>query len=418
VTKLVTTANEDSHAWPHFLPDGQSFLYLVRSGRRARNEIRVGWIDPTRAHQRLITSNHGAAYAPSGQLLYLLDGSLVAHDFDIETLQLSQATRQIGWNISSAAALGYADFSVSRNGVLVYGQGGARKQALGWFSRTGAPLGLAADSDEYLSARLSPNARTIVASLTDDTTGVADLWMIDVARRSRSRLTFEDGLDLSPVWASGGDQVVFASTPTGTPNLFRRAIGASKPERLTESSSPQRPTDVSRDGRWIAYEELSPETKRDIWLLPSSGGQAQPLVRTPFNESQARFSPDGRWIAYTSDASGRPEIHVRGLAPDSQSLAVSVDGGTQPLWRADSSELFFLSATGQLMSAPIKSAGGNLQPGAPVALFQAVAAVSGTSDYQYDVTSDAQRFLVMETARDTKAHTLAISVNWPRILRP
>jgi Tol biopolymer transport system component len=253
----------------------------------------------------------------------------------------------------------------------------------------------------------------------DVETGLVDLWLIDPVRKLKSRLTFDDGIDTSPVWSPDDNRIVFASSPQGTLDLYIQKLdGSTSPSPLFRSGNPLRPSDWSRDGAWIVYEEEHPQTRRDLWIIPASG-QASPkaLLRTPFNEYQGQLSPDGKRLAYTSDDSGRPEIFIRDLEPGRTPYRVSPNGGSQPHWKDDGSELYYDSAAGKLMAVSISvAAGGQVSSGTPTPLFDLPSPGPGVPDFRYDVGSHGQKFIAV-VPEDNRQEALTVVVNWHRNLR-
>ena len=245
---------------------------------------------------------------------------------------------------------------------------------------------------------------------------ISNLWQLEFARDLLTRFTFDSSQDVSPAWSPDGRQIVFSSTRSGTYNIYRKeANGAGQEERLTQSDKPQFVSDWSPDGRFVLYTETSPQTGSDLWVLPMSGDRKPVLyLRTPFNESMGRFSPgvEGRqrWIAYTSDESGRQEVYVRAF-PDSGAkwLVSGQGGGTQPRWRGDGKELFYWSpAEGKLMAVAVREKAGTLEWDTPRPLFP----VATLGTVFYDVASDGQRFLVLQPPEDAKSAPLTVVINW------
>ena len=244
--------------------------------------------------------------------------------------------------------------------------------------------------------------------------------MVDVERDAWSRFTFLPGLAMFPVWSPDGRQVMFGA---GSPqNLYRKeASGAGTEQRVTKSANPQWPTDWSRDGRLFLYNEQAPDTQRDLWVLPvtpdgkpEAGAKARPYLRTRFNESYGRFSPEPspRWVAYTSDESGRNEVYVQAFPEPRGKFQISTGGGSIPEWSPDGRELYYLSLDGKLRAAGLKLGGDSVAPSTPRELF-AVRAVAGFQPYA--VAPDGKRFLVQ--APTGGSQPLEVVVNWPALLK-
>jgi Tol biopolymer transport system component len=270
------------------------------------------------------------------------------------------------------------------------------------------------DPDNYLTLRLSPQKQGVIVTRADSQNGLVDLWMVDAARKLRTRLTFEDGLDTSPVWSPAENEIVFGSSAGGSMALVRKPLdGRTAPAPLGKAEHPRRPTDWSLDGKWIAFEESHPRTRRDLWIMPASGsGEPSVLAQSPFNEYQGQFSPDAKWLAYTSDETGRPEIYIRNLQGPDRPLRVSTDGGFQPRWKRDGTELYYLSFEGRLKAARITlDRGGKMDAAEPLALFDLASPGPGATDYRYDASADG-RFLVIAPADDPAGQYLTVTVNW------
>jgi hypothetical protein len=425
VTKLNAAEREDAHGWPQFLPGGKSFLYLARTLKRQSNHVNAAMLASPEAPVRLASTNFRAVYAPAetgdrGYLLHVRDGTLVAQAFDPAKLTLSGEVRAVAFNVAAMIESGYAGVAVSTNGILVHRSGAEKGRRLRWVGRNGALIEEAAEMDQYVTLRLSPDKSSIVVTRADSESGLVDLWLVDPVRKLRTRLTYEDGIDTSPVWSPDGSQIVFASSPQGILDLFRKPLdGAASPVRIRTTDAAHRPTDWSRDGKWIVYEEDSPQTRRDLYMIAASGeGSPETLLKTPFNEYQAQFSADGKWLAYTSDETGRPEVYVRGVRDSGTPLRVSMSGASQPRWKRDGKEIYYLAQEGKLKAAALSlNPKGKLEAAAPVVLFDLAAAGASTTDYRFDVNDDGTKFLVIAPGSDTDRQYLTVTANWHRLLQ-
>src|SRR5207249_1138098 len=207
----------------------------------------------------------------------------------------------------------------------------------------------------------------------DPQAGSADIWLIELARNTPSRFTFDPANESAPVWSPDGSRIVFASNRDGVANMYQRlSNGTGNDEVLLKSTDPTGPYDWSPDGRFILFGELSPKTNGDLWLLPLFGDQKPaPFIQTEFTETQGRFSPDGRWVAYASNESGPYQVYVQSFPTSGGKWQVSTGGGAQPLWRRDGKELFYLAPDRKLMAVEVSGAGPTFVPGAPKPLFEA-----------------------------------------------
>jgi serine/threonine protein kinase len=412
VTALDTTRNESNHAWPNFLPDGRHFLYLARSAMREKSSIRVGSLD-ARESKLLINADSTPAYAPPGYLLFLRERTLMAQLFDASKLEVTgdafPLAEQVGFNPGN----GRAFFSVSKNGVLAYRTRVFSDSQLAWFDRTGKQIAEIGTSGQIPSLALSPDDKRVVATRVDNQTSATDLWVIDGNRETR--FTFDPANEQSPVWAPDGSQIVFNSSRSGIFDIYSKSsTGAGNEELLWKSDNSKGPQDWSPDGRFILYGEAAPKTNLDMWILPMFG-ERKPFVflQTPFGEHQGRFSPNGRWIAYSSNESGTNQIYVRPFPPASGQWMVSTNGGAQPQWRGDGKELFYVSADRKLMAVDVKEERNTFAAGTPKLLFEirtVIAFFVGGS--QYDVTRDGQRFLIISPIEESSPSPLTVVLNW------
>jgi Tol biopolymer transport system component len=416
VTKLDSSRQETAHTFPYFLPDGRHFLYLAQSSQSEQRGIYLASLD-SQATKRLVSSNRKAEYAASGHLLFLREGALLAQPFDAERLELRGEPTPVAEQVASDAIMGFGDYSVSHR-VLVYRSGqGWEGDQLVWFDRTGKPLGQLGAAG-YVHPWLSPDEKRVAATRADSQIDQFRLWLLDLARGTSSRFTFGPGSDFSAVWSPDGSRVVFASNRTGVFTLYQKpASGTGNEEPLLPSSTDSFPTDWSADGRFLLYENRHPKTQADLWVLPMRG-EAKPsaLLQSPFNEQQGQFSPDGQWVAYSSDRSGQAEVYVRSFPGSAFELPISTAGGGDPRWRRDGKELFYLAADRKLMSVQIQKAAHRLEASVPRPLFETRVRIPIDRRTHYAVTADGQRFLfAMRTAESTVTPTVVL--NWTAELR-
>jgi Tol biopolymer transport system component len=429
VAKLDATYAETSHRWPHFLPDGRHFLFTAVTGAAniapKPSKVRIGSLDTTEAVD-LFQAESAVAFA-SGHLLFVRDGTLMAQPFDASALRTTGDPFPVAEQVSTEGSR-YAGFSVAPGGTLVYAHGGPRaSNRLEWFDRGGRSLGEFGEPGTYLNVALSPDDRR--AAVTLATGGAAagsanqDVWIIDVARATMSRLTFDPAPEGSPVWSPDGSRVAFLS---GRPEQGLRqklASGTSDEALLLRSSGSnflefEVPDDWSPDGQAIAYETppTTAVTKSDLWILPLSGDRKPfPLVQGPGFDTNAAFSPDGRWLVYSSNESGTSQVYVRPFPSTTAArFQVSRNGGDQPRWRGDGKELFFLSLDRMMMATTILESSTRFEADIPRPLFQA-AVTSAQARRLYAVTKDGKRFLmIVPPAADRTATPtpLTVVVNW------
>jgi len=408
--------------WPSFLPDGRHFVFVSavqqEDGGFAPNGIWVASLDSGQAHRLLDTSSY-AEYAPPGYLLYARDGALLAHPFDAAKLRLRGEPVPIGERVASIAvtstsSVGLPSFSASQNGVLAYHSGGGRRSRLIWMERNGQVVQHVGAPAEYADLRLSPDGRKLVVPIMDPQAGTTDLWLIELARNVTTRFT-SDAVDLYlPIWSPDGTRIVF-SMPRGNPPFLhqKRLTGEEAEVLLPSAGTMQAATDWSPDGRFILYADRNPDTNWDLWILPLEGERKPiPFLRTRFREMEATFSPDGRWVAFASDESGRWEVYVQPFQGPGVKRRISTSGGSLPRWRRDGRELFYLGLDNQLMAVPVRL-GSSFEPGTPRALFSIEAAQGG--EISYDVAADGQRFIVNSPIPGAPAAPTVV-LNWTATL--
>jgi Tol biopolymer transport system component len=298
---------------------------------------------------------------------------------------------------------------------VVYRSGTATRRQLTWFDRSGKTFGVSGQSDEngLANPELSPDGTRI--ALDRNVQNNTDVWLIDGSRRTR--FTFDPGQDSLPIWSPDGSKIVFRSNLKRGLDLFQKpASNAGSESLILQSDQFKDPSDWSRDGRFILYKSSDPKTESDLWVLPTDKDQ-KPFVflKTPYTEVAGRFSPDGKWVVYQSNESGHFEIYVRPFPRPGGQWQVSTSGGTQPRWRRDGKELYYLASDGKLTAVPIVVKGDIVEPGDPIPLFQPRIATTPTSAYraQYDVAKDG-RFLINVTADDSTTSPMTLLMNWKR----
>jgi Tol biopolymer transport system component len=410
VTVLDASRKESRHAFPTFLPDGRHFLYLRTSVQTPENSgVFLGSIDVKPEDQdsrRLVATTISFVYVPSaarspGYLLIFREGNLSAYAFDEERMAIVGDPVTVQQQVGVYVGSGF--FSASHTGVLVYRSSAATQNArVLWYDRQGNLVVLPEQPSGIRALALSPDAARAALVRLDSGSPNGDLWTWDAARFNSTRMTFDPGRAESPVWTPDGLRVIFASTRDGPLNLYRKLANESKQDEvLWKSGEDKTPTSISPDGRFLLYTQTDPRTKKDIWVLSNPNGnpgdrKATPFQRQEFNETEAQFSKEpetgSRWVAYTSDESGRSEVSVRAfpLNPSGDKWPVSKAGGSNPRWRGDGKELFFAAPDGGVMSVDITTES-TFQASAPRTLFKVPAGLLPN----WDVTADGKRFLVL-----------------------
>ncbi len=421
---IVVTKPEgnSNHAYPEFLPDGKHFVYLVRQGDEAKRGLYVAALDnPT--PRRLLADDSSAMFAPSttgkkyGYLLFLRGSVLMAQPFSAENLQLAgdvfPVTADASINFNSQVAA-----SVSAGGILVYEANLNRTSQLAWLDRFGKELGKVGGIQDERGISLSPDG--MAAGTVRMNQGI---WLYDVQRGGETRFTSPALPGTAPVWSPDGRMIVFGA---GKGMYIQEANGESKEELLLENENDKKPSDWSRDGRYLIYTETDPKGRGDIWYLPdplSKSGDKKPVKfqGTDAVESQGQLSPDGRWLAYTSNESGDYEVYVRPFPSGPGRWKVSASGvvAREPRWRRDGKELFFLEIlipNYRLMAVAVQSGPhGDFQAGGLQTLFdfRAIGTISTFNSFLYSPSADGQRFLVRVEPGDAET-TVNVVTNWEK----
>ena len=412
-------AGSVSDRWPWFLPDGRHFVYFLGSPRGAASDnegVYVGSLD-SKQSQRLIKVRSNAAYY-SGQLLYMRDRALMAQTFDAEALKLSGDPVCLAQSVAFSSASLFGVFSASAEGLVAYQPGStANESLLVWYDRAGKQTGTIADPRLHYSLALSPDGKRLASDMLDPSTGNVDVWVQDLGNGSTAqRVTFGTAVNITPVWAPDGTQIAFASNRGGYFDLYRQMVsGSGDAELLLQSEANKNPTDWSPDGQYLLFEQRKPEgnSRTDIGVLPLFGDrQPSMLVATDANERQARFSPNGRWVAYTSDDTGRSEVYVTSFPQAGGLRQVSIAGGESPSWRRDGKEIFYLSPDRRLMAAEVNAEDSAFQIGAVRPLFSTRATVELLAS-TYAVSPNGQMFLI-NTEPDASTAPLVVVAQWAR----
>jgi Tol biopolymer transport system component len=408
-----------SHRWPQFLPDGRRFLFFAQGNPEGQG-IYLGSLDGTRA-TRLTPADAAGAYAEPGALVFMQQNALVVRRFDVASGRLTGDPVTLADRVSYDAGFNLAGFSVSAAGRLAYLAGGLEQRQLTWFDRTGKTIGVAGepDANDLVSPALSPDGRRI--AVTRIVQGNQDVWVIDALRGGATRLTFDPAFDAFAAWSPDGKRIAFESNRRGIYDLFTKSsTGTGDEELLLASPSPKLPSDWSLDGQFVLYQHGDPKNGWDLAAMPMMG-ERKPIVvvSAPFEERGGQFSPDGKWVAYQSNESGRFEIYVQPFPGPGDKWRVSIAGGTDTRWRADGQELFFLAPDGKLMAASVRASGTTFDAGPPAALFQTRMVVGGNANLapQYAVSRDG-RFLFNVPDETAPPQPITVIVNWNPGIRP
>jgi Tol biopolymer transport system component len=440
-TNSATTA----HRNPTFLPDGRRFLYAATQSLGNNNGIFLASLDPKPDREggdRRILADASYATYFNGYLLFVRETTLMAQPVDPKTMEFKGDLFPVAEQVSPGGNPSDERYSISENGILVFQTGTElRGRQHIWKDRTGKELGPAGGvMTSVNNFALSPDGKRFVTQRVAQDRTSSDLWITDLEHSTDSRLTTDPSSNGYPIWSPDGSKVVFQSNNRGggVSDLYQRASnGTGQDELLLKSKEPKSPWDWSRDGRFIVYAVRSNISSDDIWVLPMTGDKKPfPLLQSQFFKRQAQISPDERWLAYTSVESGRPEVYVvpftPAAKPDAKPVAgkwtVSTAGGTQPRWRGDGKELFYVAGDGKLMAVEIKATAAAFDHGAPQALFDLRSEIlsrsggtplvadrgsSSTTATGYVPAPDGKRFLVVTTPGATaETPPLTVVVNW------
>ncbi len=401
--------------WPEFLPDGRHFLYTADDGAGGAMTLKVGDLDSSSV-KTLFKTTTRVQYAEPGYLLYVRERTLVAQPFDARSLTVKGEPLPVGEDLVPGA-LGLASFSVSRNGVLVFRGGEQPGSRLIWVDRRGTETLAVEGAAGYGDAVLSPDGTRLAYDLTSTGQERADIWIRDLARGVASRFTFDPAVEVNPLWSPDGRQIVFTSRVKGRGDLYLKDIsGTRDAQPLLVDAEEKYASDWSRDGRYLLFATRKAGGSWDIAALPLTGDRKPfPVLRTSFVELWATFSPDGKYIAYQSNESGRQEIYVQDFPAAHNKWQLSTDGGTEPFWNGNGRELFYRAAS-RMMSVSIET-GATLTAGNPVALFQTRFSTV-TARGHYRPAPDGQRFLVLAPVAREAERPAAVVLNWTSALKP
>jgi Tol biopolymer transport system component len=418
LTTVDKLHGELDHRWPQVLPGGR-LLFWIRGDKLESTGVYATSLSKPNERIHILTSDSGALYAPGAHdkkyLLWQRDSKLVAQEFNPDTLKLLGEFRTLSNRVATAAPVGLLVAAVSTNGLLLYSSATTTSQ-LTWFDRTGTRLSTLGDPGEYENFSLSPDGTRVSAARAKP--GGADLWILDTERGVASRLTDRPGNNNYPLWSPRASAIVFRSVSSLARELTN---GSGDVERLTESTENQYPTDWSRDGKLVIYYEGGAGTGSDVWVLPvNPDGKPREkprlYLRTQFNELMARFSPEPnpRWVAYSSDESGRPEIYIDSFPEPRDRIRISTDGGMFPAWSPNGHELFYVSRDEQLMAVSLKIGADSIEASAPRSLFALPVFENGYS--HYEVSRDGRRFLILALPEGQTSQPLSLISNWPGVV--
>ena len=414
LTTFDTSAGETAHRFPSFLPDGRHFLYLAYGGNVPRG-LYVGSLDGT-VHKRLMDGGSNAAYA-QGFLLFVRDATLMAQSFNTSRLALTGDPVPLAERVMTQPARA-SSFSVAQTGELVYLSGDIGRQ-LQWVDRDGRLVRTIGERRSgYSDVQISWDGTRAAIGLTSGLGESPDISIVDVERGTTMRLTSDPAIENAATWSPDDARIVFQSNRNnGKFDLYERASNGSGSDAvLLEDGGPKNPTGWSADGKYLLYTTGSPASaNRDIWVLPMEG-ERKPFAfqNTRFQEGDGQFSPDGKWVAFTSDESGESRVYVTPFPGPGGRWPISTTSGRLPRWRRDGKELFF-EVPGGIASADVSADGDVFHVGAVRVLFRTRA--GGGTRRRWDVAPDGKHFLLALESSDDEIVPITLVVNWAAALR-
>jgi serine/threonine-protein kinase len=409
--ELDHTRKEASHGLPQVLPDGQSIIFTIESSGRSFNEATIVVQALTTGERRvLVKGGTCGRYVPTGHLLYARSNSLLAVPFDLKSLAVTGTAVEVLAGIVLNQERGASHFACSGNGTLIYLPGGEdiELNELVFVDRSGKHQRISQRPATYYRLSLATDRRRMAVQIS---AANDDIWLVDMERDTQTRLTFE-AENLAPIWMADGRKIVFSSDRDSEFNLYTTpADGSGTVERLTTSEASQRPTSCAPNGRLLAFDQQSVETGWDIWLLPLEGERKpRPFRKTAFDELGARFSPDGRWLAYVSNESGQFDVYVQPLFGSSTKWQISVNGGYSPRWSRGGREIVYRN--GDKMMAVEVSTEPTFKAGRPHLLFEGKYSNPGVFGDFYDVTPDGERFVMIKPGELNRLTRMSAVLNW------
>ncbi len=416
LTEIDLERREISHRYPIFLPDGDHVLFLAQTaeGGSQKDESRVEVISiATRERAAVLNANSSIAYSPSGHLLYWHGGSLMVTEFDPESLRLTGDPYPIAEDVGYTGNE-FATFSVSRDGLLVY-QTGSQSGAMSRFEivdMNGKPLGEPSSADFHRELSLSHDGKRVAYRSADNIT----LWIRDLERDTTSRFTFDDGDHFSPIWSADDKWIIYVSDRDGPFRAYRKlSSGAGTEEVILESKEPLIAWDWSLDGKQIAFEIRQPETDQDIAIYSFDEDRLEVLIQSPLSDFEPRFSPDGKWLAYSSTESGGFQVYLVSLDGTGGKFQISTESGLHPEWAPTGDRLYYFSPNAEVMAVDLRF-GDTVEIGLPKKLFPIRYPVN--TEYPFRIRPDGESFVINQIGEEISSDHMVLVQNWPTLLDP
>ena len=419
-TTFSQTEKEMMHAWPCALPDGEHFLYCSQTDTSAQvggqYAVYVGSADGKMRKKLFRTSDDRVEYSAAGYILHVREGVLLAQPFSAADLEIRGESVPVAERV--AQSFGTYLYSVADDGTLVYQTGSFGDAGrLIWYDRDGREIDTIGAIAPYRDIELSPDGKRLAYGLFDSRTQADDIWVYDLVRGVPTRLTFGEELDLWPKWSPEGNSIIYAANVGSSYRIMeRQSNGVGEPRVVLTAKGNVGPSDWSKDGRTIVVGHLLGDW--DIWLLSASdSGKYVEFTNTPHQERRPRLSPNGRYIAYQSNESGRFEIYVRETSGSGGKWQITANIGFAPLWSADGKELFYYDDNSNFFAVPVKTDQGSFEAGVPKKLFTQRINFAGFPQVRYAVSADGQRFLVNIPLSDQSSSQTIVTLNWNEALK-
>jgi Tol biopolymer transport system component len=405
-----------SDRWPHFLPDGEHFLYLKAPTGTCTDYAELHFASINDKQDKTLFANCSSAAFAAGRLVYWRDGNLVAQDFDPHSGVVTGESIPIAEHVGLDSLFAIGEFSASDNGTLLYetGEGPALAQLV-WYERSGKQAGTLGEDDQYTSVAISRDGSRVTADTTRRNN--SNIRIID-GRGTRTLVSLGASVGGFPVWSADGRTIYFVSNANGPYDILAKASDGSGAEqsvvRFGKGQYGAAFLAASGDGKFLAYVTSDPTTNLDVYTVPLQGDRKpHAFLRSTANESAPAFSPDSRWLAYESTQSGRNEVYITPFPEGGAQYQVSTNGGERPVWRRDGKEIFYREGL-KLMAVEVKFNGSAIQLGTPKPLFEV--AVHNLSGRWYDVAPDGN-FLMNTSPPMARTQQFELIVNWPAELK-
>ena len=405
------TKDENTFRWPIFLPDGKHYLFLAGNirGDTELNKLYVGSIDNQSEKHFLTRTIYNGGYA-NGYVFFVRDGAVQAQKLDLSSYQLTGDVVRVFDNVKLQSRIMHAAFATGGDIVVAQKAGEVSLSRLVWYDRSGKVISDSVPPDAYGNLAISPDGKSVVIDKTDTSNDNTDVFIYDLARSSFRRLTFDPAIDAVPVWSPDGSRIAFGTSRGRNFDIYVKPADGSQPERSLElpGGVDMLPLDWSSDGHNLLYLAIP-----DLWIYSFPDGKPRLFLKANASLTNARFSPDGKWVAYSSNESGRWEVYVTSFPDARGKWQVSTNGGEQPRWRGDGKEIYFVSPDAKLMAASVDTKS-EFESGTPTVLFQTDPRerVATTEVIIYSVSRDGQRFLVNTNYNNGSQHPMSVVLNW------